>query len=281
TAGTAPAAPLAPDAPAGNVAGSTAPAHVPAGAANATPVNGGSVAGTAGNAAPAGGDAAQSATGAPGLSWPVVPPWPALAPVPAGSAAPVTPAPVPSGIIWIGTLNWHERTGGQQPEAIVYHVTDDLVFGNVRSHFTNLASQASAHFVVGREGELWQFVPTRHAAWTNGDYANWRRDIPWLQEAIARCQRGERNLNDFTCNIEFMGKPGLPFTPAQFDRAVEITRYLLDRYPRIQPHRGRMLRHADINGDTRPYCPGPTFPLRELILAVGGDPEGGVAGLRG
>ena len=173
----------------------------------------------------------------------------------------------------IGSKTDRKREEGQEPEAIVYHVTDDLVFEHVRGHFTNLASRASAHFVIGRDGTLWQFVATRHAAWTNSDYANWRQDIPWLHAAIARCQRGERNLNDYTVNLEFMGKPGMPFTPAQFDRALELTRYLLGRYPRIRPHRGRLLRHADINAVDRPYCPGPTFPLREIILAVGGDPQ--------
>ena len=189
------------------------------------------------------------------------------------SHQPITPSP----IIWIGTANWHERTDGQQPVAIVYHVTDDLVFEHVRSHFTNPASRASAHFVVGRGGTLWQFVATRHAAWTNGDFAGWRRDIPWLEAAIARCWHatlnpsGRFNLNDFTCSIEFIGKPGLPFTPAQFARAVELTRYLLARYPGIEPNRGHLLRHADINAVSRAYCPGPTFPLREIIAAVGGD----------
>lgn len=70
-----------------------------------------------------------------------------------------------------------------------------------------------------------------------------------------------------------MGKPGMPFTPAQVERAVEITRYLLGRYPGIRPDRGHLLRHADINGASRAYCPGPTFPLREIITAVGGDPD--------
>lgn len=192
---------------------------------------------------------------------------------------PAEQAPAPSGIVWIGTLNWHERTAGQQPVAIVYHVTDDLEFANVRAHFTNLSSNASAHFVIGRDGALWQFVATRHAAWTNGDAAQWRRDIPWLQDAIARCYhptrnpQGAFNLNDFTVNLEFMGKPGMAFTPAQVERAVEITRYLLGRYPGIVPNRGHLLRHADINGASRAYCPGPTFPLREIIIAVGGDPE--------
>lgn len=185
--------------------------------------------------------------------------------------------PSPANIVWIGTPNWHARTDGQEPVAIVYHVTDDLVFEHVRTHFTNPASRASAHFVVGRDGTLWQFVATRHAAWTNGDFAGWRQDIPWLNAAIARCYHatrnpnGRMNLNDFCCSIEFMGKPGMEFTPAQFVRAVEITRYLLGRYPGIRPNRGHLLRHADINSVSRPYCPGPTFPLGEVIEAVGGD----------
>jgi len=190
-------------------------------------------------------------------------------------AAPATP---PAGIVWLGSPNWHERTGGQGPEAIVYHVTDDLNFANVRSHFQRPDSRASSHFVVERDGTIYQFVGTAKAAWTNGDVAEPRRDLRWLAAAVRRCYHAERNptgthnMNDFTITIECMGKPGLPFPPAQIARVVELSRYLLARYPAIRPTRGRLLRHSDINAVGRSYCPGPTFPLREVILTLGGDP---------
>jgi N-acetyl-anhydromuramyl-L-alanine amidase AmpD len=67
-----------------------------------------------------------------------------------------------------------------------------------------------------------------------------------------------------------MGKPGMAFPPAQIGRVIEIARYLLARYPAIRPQRDRMLRHSDIDAVHRSYCPGPTFPLAEVIAACGG-----------
>lgn len=206
-----------------------------------------------------------------------------LAAIRAGRPAPIPPptldATPPAGIVWVGTDHWHERTDGQPPVAIVYHVTDDLVFDHVRGWFQHPDSRASAHFVIDRDGTIYQFVSTTKAAWTNGDFAGWRRDIPWLTAAVARCHHltanpnGRMNLNDFTVNLEFIGKPGLAFTEPQVRRAIELTRYLLARYPTIPPIRGHLLRHADINAVDRAYCPGPTFPLARIIEAVGGDPE--------
>ena len=132
--------------------------------------------------------------------------------------------------------------------------------------------------MIERDGTLYQFVATHHAAWTNGDFKRWRQGIPWLIAAIARCHhpvdnpRGRMNLNDFTVNLEFMGKPGQPFAEPRVAGAIALTRYLLARYPTILPIRGHLLRHADINAVDREYCPGPTFPLRQIIETVGGDP---------
>lgn len=191
--------------------------------------------------------------------------------------APVVPKPAaepPPGIVWIGTENWHPRPAGIGPEAIVFHVTDDLDVGNVRSWFRNPASRASSHFVVDRDGTILQFVATANASWTNGDVAEPRPDLPWLTRTVGRCApRGPYTMNDFCVTIESVGKPGLPFPAAQVERVVALVRYLLARYPAIRPTRGRLLRHADINAVSRSYCPGPTFPLRAVILAVGGDPD--------
>ncbi|MGI9254136.1 MAG: N-acetylmuramoyl-L-alanine amidase [Thermomicrobiales bacterium] len=177
----------------------------------------------------------------------------------------------PPGIVWVGTPNFHPRPPGTAPEAIVFHVTDDLVFANVRDWFRRPESGASSHFVVERDGSIFQFVSTLNAAWTNGAIAEPRTDLPWLREAVRRCSPNTGgNLNNYTVTIECMGRPGMAFPAAQIARVTDLARYLLARYPAILPRRDRMLRHSDIDGVNRSYCPGPTFPLAEIIAAAGG-----------
>ena len=186
---------------------------------------------------------------------------------------PLDPAKPPRDIVWEGTTNFHRRPPGVVPEAIVYHITNDRSYANVASWFRNPASRASSHFVIDRDGTIHQFVSTRDAAWTNGDISAPRQDLPWLAGAITKIRREGGNLNDLSVTIETVGVPGEPVTLAQQDALVAITRYLLATYPSILPRRGRMLRHADINSTSRSYCPGAAFPLREIIRAVGGDPN--------
>ena len=200
-----------------------------------------------------------------GIKDAVVAPKPTPQPTPGG-------APLPAGIVQVPTGNWHERTFGQQPVAIVYHITDDMNFANVRGWFQNPVSNASSHVVIDRDGTIYQFVSSGKAAWTNGDFKRSRTDIAWLTAAIAQSwPNGPRNLNDFTINIEHVGTPGNPPSEAQYRSSIAISKYWRDRYG-IKPNRAHLLRHGDINSVDRSYCPGPSFDLARVIRELGGDP---------
>lgn len=200
-----------------------------------------------------------------GIKDAIVAPKPTPQPTPGG-------APLPAGIVQVATGNWHERTFGQQPVAIAYHITDDMYFAGTKSWFQNPASQASAHVVIDRDGTIYQFVSSAKAAWTNGDFKRPRTDIAWLTAAIAQCwPNGPRNLNDFTLNIEHVGTPGNPPTEAQYRSSIALSKYWRDRYD-ITPNRAHLLRHGDINSVDRSYCPGPNFDLARVIRELGGDP---------
>jgi hypothetical protein len=202
-----------------------------------------------------------------GLTYWLVNPLPAIKAA-MGQPGVITKPVVPiSHIIWEGTQNFHDRTG-QAPVAIFFHVTDDLNFTNVKNHFQNPRSKASAHFVVTENGEKHQFVISGKAAWTNGIINHPRTDIRWLNAAL----RSGRNFNDFTLNIESMGKPGQPFEPAQIDAVIEIARYYVATNSGILLNRGHFNRHADVDSVDRPYCPSNSFPLAEIIQECGGDP---------
>jgi len=177
---------------------------------------------------------------------------------------------LPSNLEWIGTSNFFaNRSGAGDPLAIIYHCTDDLVLSNTISWFQDGSSNASSHFVIARDGKVYQFVSSKDGAWTNGDYNQYRTDIPWLVETI----RSGVNVNNRTISYEFVATPSTPPTEAQYVSAIALSRYFC--HPKvygIATDRGHQMRHADINSVSRSYCPGPNFDLERIIKELGGDP---------
>jgi hypothetical protein len=189
------------------------------------------------------------------------------APPEEGPKVPADPKSLLPPIQWEGSPNYHAR--GIKPVAMVHHCTDDLRYWATESWFQNPDSNASSNFVIERDGTVHQFVSTLNAPWTNGDVRSPRKDIPWLNAAIA----SGRNLNSYTVTIEYVATPTTPPTEAQYQAGIKLARYC--GHPEvygIPPHRGWQLRHADINSVSRPYCPGPQFDLARVIRALGGDP---------
>lgn len=172
----------------------------------------------------------------------------------------------PAGIIYLGTGNWNYRTV-DRPIFVVRHITDDLVLQHTIDWFQNPRSNASSHFVIARDGTIYQFVSTLNYAWTNGDVRSPRRDIPALNAALA----SGKNLNDWCITIEHVATNAQQVTEQQVQASIAIGRYLNARYE-IPPHRYGQLRHSDINSVSRSYCPGPAFPLERIIRELGGDP---------
>lgn len=172
-------------------------------------------------------------------------------------------------ITWRGTTNFFPNRNGLTPVTIVYHCTDDLVFDNTDSWFQNGSSNASSHFVINRDGKVYQYVSSKDGAWTNGDYNNPRTDLSWLNKAIS----SGANVNNFTISYEFVATPSTPPTEAQYVSAIALSRYFC--HPKvygINPNRSNQCRHADINSVSRSYCPGPNFDLERIIKALDGDP---------
>lgn len=75
--------------------------------------------------------------------------------------------------------------------------------------------EVSAHFLIGRDGALWQFVRTNDRAWHAG----------------TSCFRGQDNCNDFSIGIELEGLEGEPFEPAQYQTLIALSTALARQYP--------------------------------------------------
>jgi AmpD protein len=122
-------------------------------------------------------------------------------------------------------------------DGILRLFTNTLDFAAHPFYETLRGLEVSAHFLIGRGGDLVQFVPCAKRAWHAG-VSSWNS-----------CER----CNDFSVGVELEGTDELPYTEQQYRRLAELTAALRRRYP-IRDVVG----HADI-APGRKADPGPAF----------------------
>jgi hypothetical protein len=176
-------------------------------------------------------------------------------------------------ITWIGSPNWgyppqvHGRNGCKVV-AIVHHLADGTLIGT-DSHFRNPASQVSTQFMVGKRGEIHQYVNTDDAAWGNGGLSKPDTSIPW----IAKCVKDGVSPNLVTISVEYEGKHAddpsgrYHFTEEQVCAGIALDAWLCETYS-ITADRNSIVGHHHLDSVTRPNCPGPNFPFERVIAAL-------------
>ncbi|MGB5708759.1 MAG: 1,6-anhydro-N-acetylmuramyl-L-alanine amidase AmpD [Arenicellales bacterium] len=100
--------------------------------------------------------------------------------------------------------------------------------------------RVSAHFLIKREGQLLQFVPTTMRAWHAGE----------------SCFQGCEKVNDFSIGIELEGCDTVAFEEAQYARLAAVTQSIREAYPAITLN--RIVGHSDVSPG-RKTDPGPSF----------------------
>ena len=100
--------------------------------------------------------------------------------------------------------------------------------------------KVSSHLFIRRDGEVIQFVPFDKRAWHAG----------------ASSFDGVPNCNDYSIGIEMEGADDENFTPAQYEKLIDVTRCLMREYPSITID--RITGHSDI-APSRKTDPGPCF----------------------
>lgn len=139
--------------------------------------------------------------------------------------------------------------------AIVNHITEGSKT-SVLDWFCNAKSQASAHFLVCKDGTIYQFVDCYDKSWACGNIKNPSSDLVK--------SKGQENPNNYTINIECESF-GEALTPAQFKSLVELHKKLLAEFKTIQCDRQHILGHYEIDSVTRPNDPGGNFPWQPLM----------------
>jgi N-acetylmuramoyl-L-alanine amidase len=164
---------------------------------------------------------------------------PARLPAPSGLFRLFTPWTAgPAGVDYPGAL-WEPAspanyTVAQRPvdlpiQRIIIHVAEGG-FASTYEWFRNPAAQASAHFVVGSNGEVAQMVPVHDIAWHAGNWA----------------------YNETSIGIEHAGYTGHTIFPdAQYRGSARLAAFLADRYL-ITPDRRHVIGHSEVPDPNHP-----------------------------
>jgi LysM repeat protein len=150
------------------------------------------------------------------------------------------------GVQWLGVPSyWPGRPDGD-PIALVIHVAGGSLEG-MYHWFIKPDNLSSAHYGIGLDGRIHQYVDLGDRAWTNG-YTEPGNLWPGPPNA---------NPNDWTVSIEMedLGARYYQVPDAQFRGAVLVGREVRARFPNLR----YLISHRAIAPETRAYDPGPSW----------------------
>ena len=180
------------------------------------------------------------------------------------------------GALFVPVAHHWEGREGQQPAWIILHGTAGFTTARqCADYFADPATEASAHYIVGRDGEVIQCVHEINAAWANGAITGEpgtggdgvHHDAWWSQMGL--------NPNLLTIAIEHV-KPSQDnsdsLTTEQKAASFRLIADICQRWgipPRFADARGGITGHFSIDPVNRSGCPGP-YPWAELWEFVKG-----------
>ncbi len=160
----------------------------------------------------------------------------------ARSAVPSTTEPQTP--IWHPSPNFGERRDGLTPSLVVIHYTAMDSAQAALDRLCNPEHEVSAHYLIGRDGTLWQMVHEEHRAWHAG----------------AGAWHGQKDINSRSIGIELDNTGTHPFSEPQMALLERLLRQIMKRWA-IKP--SGVIGHSDM-APGRKYDPGPRFDWLRL-----------------
>jgi N-acetyl-anhydromuramyl-L-alanine amidase AmpD len=147
-------------------------------------------------------------------------------------------------------INYTAGRDGHRVRAIVEHITDGDTAASAIKWFHSKASKVSAHFVVDRDGTVYQCVREEDTAWANGVMNKPNTANPiiagWVHDGV--------NPNSETVSIECVGRPAQGWTVAQVAVIDLLTRDIALRWG-VPIGVDTIIGHRDIDSVNRARCP--------------------------
>lgn len=130
----------------------------------------------------------------------------------------------------------------RNPDMIVIHIAEGLKDSVYQTFMTE---PKSSHFLVNKDGTIWQFVSTKDTAWCNGIVV-----VPISEIVLTRLPA---NPNGYTLSIENEGFGSADITPAQYTSNAALVKFLSQKWG-VPLDRSHVIRHEEIEASKT--CPG-------------------------
>ena len=157
------------------------------------------------------------------------------------------------------TANHFDGRKGWKPDMWVLHNTSTSGINSPHNTFINPNSQVSAHFLIGKDGEVRQYVELKDGAWCNGTSTD-KSKASFYGNAKSRLVRERQtNANYYSLSIEFVGATRDALTPPQEEAAVElitaVNKELKKIYGKGVPvDREHIIGHYEVNPRNKGTC---------------------------
>lgn len=162
--------------------------------------------------------------------------------------------------IWKGSQNFWTGRKGYAPELIVIHIMDGTLSGT-DSWFANIASQVSAHYGIGKNGEIHQYVKEEDSAWHAG-----RIDAP-----SAKLVKQNVNPNLYTIGIEHEGSSKDVWTEEMKQASAALIQEICQRF-KIPIDREHVIGHYQIYSK-KPDCPSRDKKILDELVALANEQQ--------
>jgi len=150
--------------------------------------------------------------------------------------------------------NFSDR-GGYKPEVIVVHISAGTL-DSMTSWFSSVDSQVSAHYGVGKDGRIMQYVEEINKAWHAGNISN----------PTFKLFKGINiNPNNYTIGIENEGMDLSQAPALQLDTLCNLIKDIASRW-NIPLDRDHIIGHYQINGTVKANCPSPDHTVIDRLI---------------
>jgi len=180
-------------------------------------------------------------------------------------------------IVWAGNAHTNQDSRKEQkPLMIVDHMSMGSKSSCI-SWFTSPGNKnSSAHFLVGLDGSVYQFVSIYKNAWGNGLTAGMANATSELVHEMGQ----NISVNRYSVSIEHEG--GIEdygdLSTEQLNSSILLHKFIIAFVKKnfnhtIEPTRKFIVGHYEINKRDKMNCPGSAFPFTKIIAALGGKTE--------